>query len=231
MTTADRQVMPWEEDQVFSFPDRKDWVFWIAGLDKTGVSEVAATVPGGAGNPAVLGAIEAQDKDALSEEHVWWGVGLWFPEDQGHTPCAGALVRTYNDRGDYRKAFKKAVKQSRKPPVIPDTTITGYTSGPGDIDLGPIVEQTIDTVDATGAVHMRTRISIFPPAKDEVVQIEFQTVDAHLVDRLTDEGGDLISRAYYQVSSEWLAEHAETEEERAWRLGRVSLGLNHDGRP
>ena len=196
--------MPWDEAQVVQLPERPGWVFWVAGLDDAGVAEVAAGVPGGADDEAVRGAIRALDADAAGSATAW-GAGLWFPADQGHEARAGLLLSTFPERGDRAKAYKRFVKDARKLPRLPGVTISSYDVGEGAVDLGPFVEQVIDTAPASGELELRWRYTIFPEVKDEVVGLEFQTVHAELLDAIEDEIQYLLEHLYYRVPEGWEA--------------------------
>lgn len=197
---ARRPVLPWQEDQVFTFPERDGWVFWAVGLDGEGLAEVAEKVPGGTNNNVVLDAVRALDEDALeAEEGAAWGAGIWFPADHDRQARAGVLVRTFPGRGDPAKAYRKFRKQAARVPQLPGLTISGYNVEEGEVDLGPFVLQAVDTVEDTGEVRLYWHLTFFGGAKDEVVRLEFQTVYAHLVDRIEDEIIALIENAYYAV--------------------------------
>jgi hypothetical protein len=193
------QPLPWEEDQVFQLPEREDWVYWVVGLDGSGLAEVSSRVPGGENNDLTIGAIRALDEDAKADGTTW-GAGVWFPAEQDHHARAGVLVRTFKDRGDLDAAYKKFVKESGKLPKLPGMTISTYDTGEGEVDLGRFVEQVLDTVDqSSGELVHRWRYTFFPEVKDEVVVLEFESIYSHLVDAVEAEITDLIERAYYRV--------------------------------
>ena len=194
---------PWQEDQVVQVPERPGWVYWVAGLDDAALQDVASAAPGGADDPEVLGAIRALDLDATVTGTAW-GVGMWFPADQGGRPRAGFLLSTYPERGDVEKAYRTFVKSARAVPHLPGVTISSYDMAEGgEVDFGRFVEQVIDTAPASGELELRWRYTFFPTAKDEVVVLEFQTAYAHLVDALEDEIVALIENMYYRVPEGW----------------------------
>ena len=191
--------MPWEEDAVFTFQDREGWIFWAAGLNGAGRADVASEVPGGENNDAVLAGVRAVDERAMADGQAW-GAGVWFPEKNGHLPTASILVRTFIDRGDPHKAFRKAVKRARKVPRIPGVTVSGYTATPHETENGPAIVQILDSADtATGVMLYTWRVTFFPYIKDEVVEIECDTPYSHLVDDVDEEFTCLIEDSVYSI--------------------------------
>ncbi|MDR7382642.1 hypothetical protein [Promicromonospora iranensis] len=191
---------PWDEDQVFTFPEREDWIFWVTGMGDGGAEEIAATREWGAGNPAVIGAIQAMDQDAVEDgDGNAWGAGVWLPAEHGHQVRAGVLIKTFPDRGHPKKAYRKFRKQAARVPQVPGVTITGYDVDEGEVDFGPLVVQGIDTVNDAGEVQIYWFVTLFSDGKDEVVRLEFQTLYAHLSEEIGAQVSDLISHAYYGV--------------------------------
>ncbi|MFD2026624.1 hypothetical protein [Promicromonospora aerolata] len=191
---------PWDEDQVFTFPEREDWIFWVTGMGSEGAEEIAATREWGVGNAAVIGAIRAMDQDAVEDrDGNAWGAGVWLPAEHDHEARAGVLIRTFPDRGNGTKAYRKFRKQAARVPQVPGVTISSYDVDEGEVDFGPFIVQAIDTVNAAGEVQIYWIVTFFSEGKDEVVRLEFQSVYAHLVDDIEVELGDLISHAYYGV--------------------------------
>jgi hypothetical protein len=191
---------PWDEDQVFALPEQEDWIFWITGMGGEGAEEIAATREWGVGNADVIGAIRAMDQDAVEDaDGTAWGAGVWLPAEHDHKVRAGVLIKTFPDRGDPKKAYRKFRKQAARVPQLPGVTISSYDVGEGEVDLGPFVEQIIDTVDESGELNLYWFYTFFSDAKDEVVRLEFRSVYAHLVDEIEEQVSDLLSHAYYGV--------------------------------
>ncbi|GAB2492832.1 hypothetical protein GCM10027063_35740 [Promicromonospora xylanilytica] len=194
------QWRPWDEDQVFTFPDREDWIFWVTGTGAEGAEEIAATREWGKDSAAVIGAIRAMDQDAVGDgDGNAWGAGVWLPAEHDHEVRAGVLIRTSPDRGNPNKAYRKFRKQAVQVPRLPGVTISSYDVGEGEVDLGPFVVQIIDTVNEAGELNLYWFYTFFSEAKDEVVRLEFQSVYAHLVDEIEAQVTDLISHAHYGV--------------------------------
>lgn len=191
---------PWDEDQVFTFPEREDWIFWVTGMGGVGAEEIAATREWGVGNADVIGAIRAMDQDAVEDaDGTAWGAGVWLPAEHEHKVRAGVLIRTFPDRGNAKRAYRKFRKQAARVPQVPGMTISSYDVGEGEVDFGPVVEQIIDTVNDAGELRLNWFFTFFSEGKDEVVRLEFQSVYAHLVDEIEEQITDLISHAYYGV--------------------------------
>ncbi|MFD2797420.1 hypothetical protein ACFS27_27955 [Promicromonospora vindobonensis] len=194
------QWRPWDEDQVFTFTEPEDWIFWVAGMGGEGAEEIAATREWGVDNAAVIGAIRTMDQDAVeAADDNAWGAGVWFPAAHGHEARAGVLIKTFPDRGDSKKAYRKFRKQAARVPQLPGVTISSYDVGEGEVDFGRFIEQVIDTVNDAGEVHLHWYFTLFSGARDEVVRLEFQSLYGHLVDEIEDEITGLIEHAHYGV--------------------------------
>ena len=194
------QWRPWDEDQVFTFPDRDDWIFWVTELGDEGAEEIAATREWGTGNAAVIRAIRAMDQDAVADaDGNAWGAGVWLPPGHDHEVRAGVLVKTFPDRGNAKKAYRRFRKEAARLPQVPGVTISSYDVDEGEVDLGPFVVQSIDTVNEVGEVQLHWFVTLFSDAKDESVRLEFTTLYAHLADEIGEQIGELISGAYYGV--------------------------------
>ncbi|MCK0117109.1 hypothetical protein MWU57_08685 [Isoptericola sp. S6320L] len=188
---------PWEDGPVFTFAPRDGWVFWTAGLDGHGWANVAAQVAGGDDDDQVVGAVRDHDERATADGQAW-GAGLRFPPHHDRTPVAMLLVRSFAERGDVDKAYRTFVKQARKMPRIKDVTVSSYDVGEATSNVGRLVEQVIDTVDARSEALVSTwRYTIFPPDHDEVVSVEVDTLHAHMVDAVEDELVELLAYASY----------------------------------
>jgi hypothetical protein len=188
---------PWEAGPVFTFAPREGWVFWTVGLDAPGQSDVAAQVAGGDNDDQVLSAVRDHDERATVDGRAW-GAGLWFPSHHERAPVAMLLVRTFAERGDVERAYRRFVKQARKVPRIKGVTVSSYDVGEGTSNVGRLVEQVIDTVDARSEALVSTwRYTIFPPDHDEVVSVEVDTLHAHRVDAVEDELVELLASASY----------------------------------
>lgn len=200
MEQQEESWRPWDEDQVFTFPEREDWIFWVTGMGTEGAEEIAATREWGVGNAAVIGAIRAMDQDAVEDgDGNAWGAGVWLPAEHDHEARVGVLIRTFPDRGNVKKAYRKFRKQAARVPQVPGVTISSYDVEEGEVDFGPFIVQGIDTVNAAGEMQIYWIVTFFSEGKDEVVRLEFQSVYAHLVDDIEVELGDLISHAFYGV--------------------------------
>ena len=139
------------------------------------------------------------DERAMADGQAW-GAGVWFPEKNGHLPTASVLVRTFADRGDPHKAFRKTVKRARKVPRIPGVTVSGYSATPHETENGPALVQALDSTDnATGVMLFTWRVTFFPYIKDEVVEIECDTPYSHLVDDVDEEFACLIENSIYSI--------------------------------
>lgn len=192
--------MPWDGERVFTFPERDGWVFWTTGLEPAGWGEVAARVPGGENDDAVIAAVRAIDERAVADGQAW-GAGIWFPESNGRRPTASVLVRTYPDRGDVAQAYRRFRKQVRRVPRIPGVTVSGYTVDSVETESGPMVVQVLDSTDDVTRVLLHTwRVTLFPVVADEVVEIECDTTYTHLVDAVEDELGQLVQDSVYAVA-------------------------------
>ncbi|WP_402462007.1 hypothetical protein [Isoptericola aurantiacus] len=184
-------------DEVFTFPPRPGWIFWPAGLNPAGWGDIAAEVPGGENDDAVIAAVRAVDERAAGAGDAW-GAGIWFDPANDHRPTASLLVRTFRARGDVTKAFRRAVKGARRVPRIPGVVVDGYTSDSVETGSGPLLVQVVDTSDATtGQVLHTWRLSLFPLSRDEVVEIECDTPYSHLVDHVEDEISELVNGSTY----------------------------------
>lgn len=200
VTEQQGEWRPWDEDQVFTFPEREDWIFWVTGMGADGAEEIAATREWGAGNAAVIGAIRAMDQDAVEDgDENAWGAGVWLPAEHDHEVRAGVLIKTFPDRGNPKKAYRKFRKQAARVPQVPGVTISSYDVDEGEVDFGPCVIQSIDTVNNAGELQLHWFVTFFSEGKDEVVRLEFTTAYAHLVDDIGVQIGDLISHAHYGV--------------------------------
>ncbi|GAA1715773.1 hypothetical protein GCM10009809_09910 [Isoptericola hypogeus] len=198
----DATRMPWQEAEVFAFPERAGWVFWAAGLNPAGWGDVAAEVPGGENDDAVIAAVRAVDERATADGRAW-GAGIWCPEKNDHRPTASLLLRTFGDRGDPHKAFKKAVKQGRKVPRLGGVTISGYSCEGVETESGPMLVQLLDSTDAETGVLLHTwRITLFPVVKDEVVEIECDTPFPHLMDDVDEELTALVQGSVYSIAED-----------------------------
>lgn len=193
------QWRPWEEDQVFTFTEREDWIFWVAGMGDGGADEIAATREWGVDNAAVIGAVRAMDEDAVEAADNTWGAGVWFPAAHGREARAGVLIKTFPDQGDAKKAYRRFRKQAARVPELPGVTISSYDVGEGEVDFGRVIEQVLDTVNDAGEVHLHWYLTLFGEGKDEVVRLEFQSLYGHLVDEIEDEITGLIEHAHYAV--------------------------------
>ncbi len=191
--------MPWEQDQVFTFPEREGWIFWAVGLNPAGWADIAAQVPGRENDDAVIGAVRAIDERAMGEGQTW-GAGIWFPGSNDHLPTASVLVRTFPSRGDVMKAYRSLRKQVRRVPKMPGVTVSGYTFDSVETESGPMVVQVLDSADDESRALLHTwRITLFPLVKDEVVEIECDTTYTHLVDDVEDELSFLVQNSVYAV--------------------------------
>ncbi len=194
---TDETRMPWQENEVFTFPERAGWIFWAAGLNPAGWGDIAAEVPGGENDDTVIAAVRAVDERATSDGQAW-GAGIWFAEKNGHLPTASLLLRTFGDRGDAGKAFKKALKQGRKMPRLEGVTISGYSSEGVETESGPMLVQLLDSTGAEDGVLLHTwRITLFPLVKDEVVEIECDTPYSPLMDDVDEELAFLVQNSVY----------------------------------
>jgi hypothetical protein len=198
---TESQTPPWEDHPVFTIQPRADWYFWLTGLAPEGWAEIAAKVPVGSSGGAPVEAVRAVDERAVADGQAW-AAGIWCPPSNDRRATASLLLRTYQDRGDARKAARRFAKDARRAPRIPGVDVHGYSVETADAEHGPLVVQYLDTSDQQGVVLHTCRISFFPHVKDEVVVLDCDTPFSHLWEAVQDEVVELLNDAVYVMDDE-----------------------------